>query len=633
MLSELDSALSRAEVTSPVLDKLQDLLEELRSLDAGEVATYIPELGRADPDWFGISVVTSDGHVFEVGESRQEFTIQSISKPFVFGMALEERGREAVMGHVGVEPSGNAFNAIVVDETNRPFNPMVNAGAIVTTGLIARSDPAHALDRVLDVFGRFAGRDLSIDDAVYESESATGDRNRALAFLMKSFGVLDGDVETAVDLYFQQCSLLVTARDLAVMGATLANRGVNPITGRARDRGGVRRERPQRDEHVRDVRLRRRMGLPRRAAREERRRRRRRRGAPRAVRHRRVLAAARRQGQQRARRRGVPPPRDRFRAAPAALPAARRGRGASHRRAGTRPGRTGCARSRPTSTSREHASCIVVYELEGDLYFGSMERVFRRIAADLDTVRFVVLDCKRVTSVDPAARSMLLALEAELVVGRSITGALVHAPGVARVRAARGPARPGRSRVSRHRRGARGLRGDPAGRGRLRRGRARAGARVAGAARRPLGRRAPGSRAGGGAAAREHRRRDRADGRPGRRHVLRARGIRQRAGAARLGTEPPSVDAGRRRGVRRDGDPRRSASLGRRRRRRRRCAGAALRRRPAGPCHRAPEPRRPRSTATSRWRCRGGFAVRTNRFGRSSSSRGRIRRRPWRRGP
>ena len=143
-----------------MLDKLQDLLEELRSLDAGDVATYIPELGRADPDWFGISVVTSDGHVFEVGESRQEFTIQSISKPFVFGMALEERGREAVMGHVGVEPSGNAFNAIVVDDTNRPFNPMVNAGAIVTTGLIARSDPAHALDRVLDVFGRFAGREL-----------------------------------------------------------------------------------------------------------------------------------------------------------------------------------------------------------------------------------------------------------------------------------------------------------------------------------------------------------------------------------------------------------------------------------------------------------------------------------------
>jgi glutaminase len=154
-----------------------------------------------------------------------------VSKPFVFGMALEERGREAVMSHVGVEPSGNAFNAIAVDDTNRPFNPMVNAGAIVTTGLIARTDPSHALERVVDVFSAFAGRQLSVDESVYRSESATGDRNRALGFLMKSFGVLDGDVETAVDLYFKQCSLLVTARDLAVMAATLANRGMNPITG------------------------------------------------------------------------------------------------------------------------------------------------------------------------------------------------------------------------------------------------------------------------------------------------------------------------------------------------------------------------------------------------------------------
>src|SRR4051812_35800746 len=177
MLSELDRDLTRAVVTSPGLDKLQDLLDELRPLDAGDVATYIPELGRADPDWFGIAVVTSDGHVFEVGDSRQDFTIQSISKPFVFGMALEARGREAVMSHVGVEPSGNAFNAIVVDETNRPYNPMVNAGAIVTTGLISHGNERDALGQVVDVFGAFAGRDLAIDESVYRSESETGDRN------------------------------------------------------------------------------------------------------------------------------------------------------------------------------------------------------------------------------------------------------------------------------------------------------------------------------------------------------------------------------------------------------------------------------------------------------------------------
>ncbi len=413
MLSELDSVLLRAEVTSPVLDKLQDLLEELRTLDAGEVATYIPELGRADPDWFGISVVTSDGHVFEVGESRQEFTIQSISKPFVFGMALEERGREAVMGHVGVEPSGNAFNAIVVDDTNRPFNPMVNAGAIVTTGLIARSDPARALDRVLDVFGRFAGRDLSIDDAVYQSESATGDRNRALGFLMKSFGVLDGDVETAVDLYFQQCSLLVTARDLAVMGATLANRGVNPITG----------QRAMAEEYVENVlsvmstcgmydyagEWGYRVGLPAKS------------GVAGGV----VAVLPGQFGI------GVFSPRldakgnsvrgvevcRRLATDFALHPLRYQPRVAAAVRRTTRGHETRSNRVRPLAAHEylsEHASCIVVYELEGDLYFGSMERVFRRIAADLDTVRFVVLDCKRVTSVDPAARLMLLALEAEL---------------------------------------------------------------------------------------------------------------------------------------------------------------------------------------------------------------------------
>jgi glutaminase len=431
MLSELEypgtrEPETRELVTSPVLDKLQDLLTELRPIDSGEVATYIPELGRADPEWFGISVVTSDGHVFEVGDSRQEFTIQSISKPFVFGMALEERGREAVMGHVGVEPSGNAFNAIVVDDTNRPFNPMVNAGAIVTTGLIARTDPSHALDRVVDVFSAFAGRRLSVDESVYASESATGDRNRALGFLMKSFGVLDGDVETAVDLYFKQCSLLVTARDLAVMAATLANRGVNPITGtRAID-----------EEYVENVlsvmstcgmydyagEWGYRVGLPAKS------------GVAGGV----VAVLPGQFGI------GVfSPPLDvkgnsvrgvevcRRLATDFALhPLRYQPRVAAAVRRTTRGHEARSNRVRPPAAHdylSAHASCIVVYELEGDLYFGSTERVFRRIAADLDDVRFVILDCKRVTSVDAAALSMLLALEAELrAVGRSLALAYVR---------------------------------------------------------------------------------------------------------------------------------------------------------------------------------------------------------------
>src|SRR5262245_40025633 len=227
----LDDLDLRTVTRSPVLEYLGRLLDEYRELDEGQVATYIPELGRADPGWFGICVVTADGHVYEVGDTDLDFTIQSISKPFVFGMALEDQGRDTVLEHVGVEPSGNPFNAIVVDDRNRPFNPMVNAGAIVATGLIQARDDDHRMERIVDAFSHYAGRHLTLDETVYLSETATGDRNRAIAHLMRSFDMLSGDVDAVIDSYFRQCSLLVTCRDLATMAATLANRGTNPITG------------------------------------------------------------------------------------------------------------------------------------------------------------------------------------------------------------------------------------------------------------------------------------------------------------------------------------------------------------------------------------------------------------------
>jgi glutaminase len=209
---------------SPFESYLTALLDEFRDADAGEVATYIPELGRADPNWFSVCLCTTDGHVYEAGDSGVEFTIQSISKPFVYGAALEDRGHKEVLARVGVEPSGNPFNAIFVDETSRPFNPMVNAGAIVTTAMVETEQ------RIVDTLSRYAGRDLTVDNSVYESERASGDRNRAIAFLMRSFGVIDTDADTAVDRYFRQCAVSVTCRDLAVMAATLANRGRNPFT-------------------------------------------------------------------------------------------------------------------------------------------------------------------------------------------------------------------------------------------------------------------------------------------------------------------------------------------------------------------------------------------------------------------
>ncbi len=210
---------------SPFESYLRELLDEIRSDESGEVAGYIPELLRADPSWFGIAICTVDGHVYEVGDTGVGFTIQSVSKPFIYGLALQERGLDEVLSRVGVEPSGNTFNAIVVDSSNRPFNPMVNAGAIVATAM-SRSE-----EQVLELLGRFAGRELSIDEAVYRSERVTGDRNRAIGYLMSSFELMGDDATAAIDGYFRQCSVSVTCRDLAIMAGTLANRGTNPVTG------------------------------------------------------------------------------------------------------------------------------------------------------------------------------------------------------------------------------------------------------------------------------------------------------------------------------------------------------------------------------------------------------------------
>jgi glutaminase len=216
---------------APFRATLNELHTKYRGLDDGKVADYIPELALANPQSFGISVVTVDGQVFDVGDCQQLFTIQSVSKPFVFGQALEDHGREAVLRKVGIEPTGEAFNAIVLDEkSNRPFNPLVNSGAIATADLIHGKDFADRLKRLLGLFNRHAGRELHIDNAVFLSERATGHRNRAIAHLMLNFGMVSERIEESLELYFQQCSILVHAHDLAMMAATLANAGVNPMT-------------------------------------------------------------------------------------------------------------------------------------------------------------------------------------------------------------------------------------------------------------------------------------------------------------------------------------------------------------------------------------------------------------------
>ncbi len=235
-------------VAAPIASPIQRYLDRLHAtyapLAEGAVATYIPELAKANPDWFGIAITTVDGRVYEVGDSRQPFTIQSISKPFTYGLALEDQGRDAVLGRVSVEPTGDAFNSISLEpQTGRPLNPMINAGAITAASLVAGRSAADRLARLLAVYGLYAGRPLALDDCVYASEKATGHRNRAIAHLLRNFEILTGDPEAPLDLYFQQCSVSVTCRDLSVMAATLANGGVNPLTG----------ERAVRDEYVENI--------------------------------------------------------------------------------------------------------------------------------------------------------------------------------------------------------------------------------------------------------------------------------------------------------------------------------------------------------------------------------------------
>lgn len=198
---------------------------------SGAVADYIPELGKADPAHFGISLATLDGHVYEVGDTQIPFTIQSMSKPFVFALALDTLGAARVESAIGVEPSGDPFNSIRLNADNHPFNAMVNAGAIACTGLIHEAKGDDAFEYIRQALGRFAGRDLDVDDAVYASESATGDRNRAIGYLLRTNAVIKDNVTLVLEAYFRQCAVLVTARDIAVMAATLANRGVNPVTG------------------------------------------------------------------------------------------------------------------------------------------------------------------------------------------------------------------------------------------------------------------------------------------------------------------------------------------------------------------------------------------------------------------
>ncbi len=226
-----EETLTGPDLRDPVRSVLRSVLDVARPRTDGEVASYIPELARVEPDHLGVALVSPHGEVHEAGDSEVEFTIQSVSKPFVFALALEQSGLAEVTRHVDLEPSGEPFNAISLDASGRPLNPMINAGAIVMSSLLAGDTAEEKFATIRAGLNAFAARELDLDEAVFESEHATGDRNRALAYLAQSAGALGSSAEVATGAYFRQCSLAVNARDLAIMAATLAAGGRNPVSG------------------------------------------------------------------------------------------------------------------------------------------------------------------------------------------------------------------------------------------------------------------------------------------------------------------------------------------------------------------------------------------------------------------
>lgn len=228
---------------SLITDLLEKLHEEFRRDRTGTPLQGVPSLDGIDEDAFGICIAMADGMVYEVGDTDVEFCIQSISKAFTYGLALSDHGKERVDDTIDMEPSGDAFNEISLHPvTGRPRNPMINAGAIAASSLVAGNSPAEQSRRIHELYETYAGTELTVDEGVLADELRSGNRNRAISFMLQESGKLRTEANDAVDVYLRQCAVNVTCRDLAMMGATLANNGVNPVTG-ARAIDGVLAER------------------------------------------------------------------------------------------------------------------------------------------------------------------------------------------------------------------------------------------------------------------------------------------------------------------------------------------------------------------------------------------------------
>jgi glutaminase len=207
---------------------------QFRDLKEGKNADYIPALAKVDPNLFGIAVVTVDGKVFTAGDLKSEVSIQSISKVFTMALVMEESGVDAIAKTMGVDATGQVFNSIVAVEQYRgaEMNAMVNPGAITATSMVRGNSRDEIWKKILGKYSDFAGRSLSVNQEVFKSESDTNQRNQAISMLMHAYGHIKDNPLRATDIYTEQCSVSVNARDLATMAATLAAGGRNPVTGR-----------------------------------------------------------------------------------------------------------------------------------------------------------------------------------------------------------------------------------------------------------------------------------------------------------------------------------------------------------------------------------------------------------------